>query len=76
MGEKDLALKAAERAIMLLPRAKDAVDGPAYGREPGVNSDDFRREQPCDLNSHPAVTNALLSWLRVNERSAHYAGPS
>ena len=30
MGEKDLALKTAERAIMLVPRAKDAVDGPAY----------------------------------------------
>ena len=29
MGEKDLALKVAERAIMLLPRAKDQVDGPA-----------------------------------------------
>ena len=28
MGEKDSALKAAERAIMLLPSAKDAVDGP------------------------------------------------
>ena len=28
--EKDLALKAAERAIMLLPSAKDAVDGPAF----------------------------------------------
>jgi serine/threonine-protein kinase len=30
MGEKDLALKAVERAIMLLPRVKDAVDGPRY----------------------------------------------
>jgi len=30
MGEKDLALKAAERAITLLPRAKDAVTGPRY----------------------------------------------
>jgi serine/threonine protein kinase/Flp pilus assembly protein TadD len=29
-GEKALALKAAERAIVLLPRAKDAVDGPRY----------------------------------------------
>jgi TolB-like protein/Tfp pilus assembly protein PilF len=29
IGEKDLALKAAERAIMLLPSGKDAVDGPA-----------------------------------------------
>src|SRR5215475_2096874 len=29
MGEKDSALKAAQRAIILLPRAKDAVSGPA-----------------------------------------------
>ncbi len=29
-GEKAPALKAAERAIVLLPRAKDAVDGPRY----------------------------------------------
>jgi TolB-like protein/Tfp pilus assembly protein PilF len=30
MGEKDSALKLAERAVMLLPRAKDAVVGPRY----------------------------------------------
>ena len=59
MGEKDSALKEAERAIMLLPRAKDASGRTWLRREPGVNSDDLRREQPCDLNSHPAVTNAL-----------------
>ena len=29
MGEKDLALKEAERAVMLYPRATDAVNGPA-----------------------------------------------
>jgi tetratricopeptide (TPR) repeat protein len=28
MGEKDSALKLAERAILILPRAKDAMDGP------------------------------------------------
>jgi hypothetical protein len=28
-GEKDSALKAAERAVMLFPRAKDALEGPA-----------------------------------------------
>jgi TolB-like protein/Tfp pilus assembly protein PilF len=28
IGEKDLALKEAERAIMLVPSAKDAIDGP------------------------------------------------
>lgn len=30
MGEKDSALKAAERAILLVPRAKDRASGPAY----------------------------------------------
>ena len=30
LGEKDSALKAAERAIMVLPRAKDAVVGPSF----------------------------------------------
>jgi serine/threonine protein kinase/tetratricopeptide (TPR) repeat protein len=29
-GEKDSALKAAERAVMLVPRTKDAVDGPTF----------------------------------------------
>jgi len=30
MGEKDSAIKLAERAIVLLPRAKDAMDGPGF----------------------------------------------
>jgi tetratricopeptide (TPR) repeat protein len=30
MGDKDAALEAAERAVMVLPRAKDAVDGPGF----------------------------------------------
>ena len=30
IGEKDLALKAAERAIILVPRAKNPMVGPAY----------------------------------------------
>ncbi len=30
MGEKDMALQAAERAITLMPRAKDAVSGPSF----------------------------------------------
>jgi len=30
VGEKDSALKAAERAVILLPRAKDAVSGPSF----------------------------------------------
>jgi tetratricopeptide (TPR) repeat protein len=43
IGEKDLALKAAERAIMIVPSGKNAVDGTCHGRELGVNSDDVRR---------------------------------
>ena len=30
LGEKDAAIKEAERAITLLPSAKDAVDGPKF----------------------------------------------
>src|SRR5206468_1044184 len=30
MGEKDSAIRVAERAIVLLPRAKDAVTGPRF----------------------------------------------
>ncbi|PYL42864.1 MAG: hypothetical protein DMF42_05705, partial [Verrucomicrobia bacterium] len=30
VGQKDSALKVAERAIMLMPRSKDAVDGPDF----------------------------------------------
>jgi serine/threonine-protein kinase len=30
MGQKDLALKVAERAIMLYPRTRDAMHGPAF----------------------------------------------
>lgn len=30
LGEKDAAIKEAERAVALLPSAKDAVDGPSY----------------------------------------------
>ena len=44
MGEKDSALKLAERAVMLEPRVKDPVNGPSLGREPGGSSDDRRRE--------------------------------
>ena len=44
MGEKDLALKLAERAVMLWPRAKDAAVRTCLRREPGADSDDCRRE--------------------------------
>ena len=44
MGEKESALKLAERAVVLLPRAKDAVNRTSLRGEPSTDSDDFRRE--------------------------------
>jgi predicted Zn-dependent protease len=44
LGEKDSALKEAERAIMLLPSAKKCSGWTRHGRELGGNSDDVRRE--------------------------------
>ena len=44
MGEKELAIKEAERAVMLVPRAKDPQDVTSPGRERGRNSNDLRRE--------------------------------
>ena len=59
MGEKDSALKLAERAIVLLPRAKDAMDGPGFEENLALIQTIFGENRPCHLNSHPAVTNAL-----------------
>ena len=44
MGEKDSALKAAERAIMLLPRAKDAMVGPGLEENLALIQTMLRRE--------------------------------
>ena len=59
MGEKDSAIKIAEGAIMLLPRANDAAAGPLYEENLALIRDNRWGEQPCNLNSHPVVTNAL-----------------
>ena len=42
LGEKDSALKEAERAIMLLPSAKDTIYRTGPRRKPRSNSDDVR----------------------------------
>ena len=60
MGEKDSALKEAERAkIALDPGPKDAISGPRARREPRINTDDRRQQHRCHLNSRSAATNAL-----------------
>ena len=44
LGNKDSALKEAQRAIMLLPSARGCSGRTLPGREPGVNSNDLWRE--------------------------------
>ena len=44
---------------MLLPRAKDRVAGPALEENLAVIQTIFGENSRRDLNSHPAVTNAL-----------------
>ena len=53
MGEKDMALQAAERAITLMPRAKDAVFAPRLRRKLGTHSDDrtARRAAPSRFSA-------------------------
>ena len=76
MGEKDSALKVAERAIMLLPRAKDRVFRTYLRREPGVHSDDRSATIAvrCQLSRSCYKRHIWESWL--SHRNAHYAGPS
>jgi TolB-like protein/Tfp pilus assembly protein PilF len=47
MGQKDLALKTAERAIMLLPRAKDPVAGPALEENLALIQTIFDEKSPA-----------------------------
>ena len=50
MGEKDMALKLAERAVMLKPRAKDAASGPTFEESLAVVQTD------CGENSRAIST--------------------
>ena len=59
IGEKDSALKEAERAITLSASAKDRVIEPAAEENLALIQTILRREQPRDLNSHATVTSAL-----------------
>ena len=58
LEEKDSALKAAERATVLLPSSKDRVNGPAFEENLALIQAMFGETTLRDLNSNPAVTNA------------------
>jgi tetratricopeptide (TPR) repeat protein len=64
MGQKDWALKAAERAVMLLPSAKDAVEGPAM-------EENLARIQAIFGENSRAIT-ILTELLQTSYRSSAY----
>ena len=59
MGEKDSALNAAERAIMLQPRAKDRVSGPTLEENLAIVQTIFGENSRAISTLTRAVTNAL-----------------
>ena len=73
MGEKDLALKLAERAVTLQPRSKDAASGPTY-------EEDLAIIQALVGENSRAIAN-LTQLLQTpyfggGVPNTHYAGPS
>src|SRR5437667_2931959 len=69
MGEKDSALKLAERAIMLMPRAKDQVDGPSLEENLALfRRSSARTAEPSQLSpgcyKHPTGAGLSHSPLR------------
>ena len=65
MGEKDSALKEAERAIMLMPRAKDAVIGPTFEENLALIQTMFGENSRAISTLTQPITNALCRWLSL-----------
>ena len=72
MGEKDLALKEAERAIMLLPRAKDADERTCFEENLAVIQTMFGENS----RAISTLTQLLQTPYIAGFTAAHYAGPS
>ena len=64
LGEKDSALKEAERAIMLLPSAKNAVDGPAMEENLAVIQTMFGENSSAILTLTLLLRTPGRGWLR------------
>ncbi len=67
MGEKDLALKLAQRASMLLPRAKDPAIGPRF-------EENLAEIQTMVGENHSAIS-ALAELLQTTYESGLYGTP-
>ena len=73
MGEKDSALKLAERAIVLLPRAKDAMDGPGFEENLALIQTIFGKNDRAISTLTQLLQTPYAYFFRA---SAYYAGPS
>jgi hypothetical protein len=63
MGEKDAALEAAESAVMVLPRAKDAMDGPGAEENLALIQTTFGKNSPAISNLTQLLQTHYNSWL-------------
>jgi TolB-like protein/Tfp pilus assembly protein PilF len=63
MGEKDSALKAAERAVTLLPRAKDAADSPACQENQAFIQTIFGENSRAIATLTQLLQTPYYSWL-------------
>ena len=73
MGEKDLALKEAERAIMLSLSAKDAVTGPGPEENLALIQTIFGENSRAISTLTQLLQTPYSAWLYSN---AYYAGAS
>jgi serine/threonine protein kinase len=63
MGEKDSALKLAERAIMLVPRAKDATNGPTYEENLALIQTTFRENDGAVSTLTKLLETPYNTWV-------------
>src|SRR5215831_17074951 len=66
MGEKDLALKLAEHAIVILPRAKSAVRGPAMEENLALIQTMFGENGPAISTLSQLLQTPYESWVWVS----------
>ncbi len=66
MGNKDLALELAERAIMILPRAKSAVRGPAMEENLALIQMMFGENGPAISTLSQLLQTPYESWMWVS----------
>ena len=63
MGEKDVALELAERAVMLRPRAKDAMNGPTFEENLALVETILGENSSAISTLAPLLKTPYVSWF-------------